>query len=99
MKSYVYEVLGRGNIVFAQTVQANDQTNHSFRFPCLLEMAPRARVLVYFTTETGEVVADSIMFEADGTFQNHVRFFVRHQLHCTFSLSHRYSLVLSFATR
>ena len=72
MTSYVYEVLGRGNIVFAQTVQANGQTNHTFKFPCLLDMAPRARVLVYFTTDNGEVVADSIVFEADGTFQNKV---------------------------
>jgi CD109 antigen len=72
MTSYVYEVLGRGTIVFAQTVQANGLTNHTFKFPCLLEMAPRARVLVYFTNDNGEIVADSIMFEAGGTFQNKV---------------------------
>lgn len=42
-------------------------------------MAPTARVVVYFVREDGEVVADAVNFDVDGTFQNFVRpFFTAH---------------------
>lgn len=36
-------------------------------------MAPTARVVVYYVREDGEVVADAVNFDVEGTFQNFVR--------------------------
>ncbi len=36
-------------------------------------MAPVARVVVYYVRADGEVVADALNFDVDGTFQNFVR--------------------------
>lgn len=35
-------------------------------------MAPVAHVLVYYVREDGEIIADSLDVELDGTLQNHV---------------------------
>ncbi len=35
--------------------------------------APSARIVVYYVRPDGEVVADALNFEVEGTFQNFVR--------------------------
>lgn len=37
-------------------------------------MAPVARVVVYYVRADGEVVADALNFDVEGTFQNFVPF-------------------------
>lgn len=37
------------------------------------EMAPSARVLVYYVMEDGEILTDSVGFEVNGAFDNEVR--------------------------
>lgn len=98
LDSYIYEVMGRGNLVVARTVQAGNQRytlfiqvkcrisfwlnfsvspsgdrSHTFRFQATAAMAPVARVVVYYVRADGEVVADALNFDVDGTFQNFVR--------------------------
>ncbi|EFX86067.1 hypothetical protein DAPPUDRAFT_313404 [Daphnia pulex] len=72
LDSYIYEVMGRGNLVVARTVQAGNQRSHTFRFQATAAMAPVARVVVYYVRADGEVVADALNFDVDGTFQNFV---------------------------
>jgi len=72
LDSYVYEVMGRGNLVAARTVQAGGQRNHSFGFQVTAAMAPSARVVVYYVRKDGEVVADALNFDVEGIFQNFV---------------------------
>ena len=43
-------------------------------------MAPLARVVVYFVRFDGEVVADALNFDVEGTFQNFVRRIIAHAL-------------------
>ena len=48
--------------------------SHTFRFQATPAMAPVARVVVYYVRADGEVVADALNFDVEGTFQNFVRF-------------------------
>ena len=41
-------------------------------------MAPVARVVVYYVRADGEVVADALNFDVEGTFQNFVPFHFTH---------------------
>lgn len=90
LDSYTYEVMGRGNLIVARTVQAGNQRyflvynlnnwllinwgsrSHTFRFQATANMAPVARVVVYYVRADGEVVADALNFDVEGTFQNFV---------------------------
>ncbi|XP_063878059.1 thioester-containing protein 1 allele R1-like isoform X4 [Scylla paramamosain] len=69
---FVYQVLGRGDVVFSNTLQAHKGTTHTFRFLATRDMAPRARLLMYYVREDGEVVADSLHFSVSGAIQNEV---------------------------
>ncbi|RXG73166.1 C3 and PZP-like alpha-2-macroglobulin domain-containing protein 8 [Armadillidium vulgare] len=72
MLHFVYEILGRGDVIYAQTLQAHKGTTHVFRFVATPSMAPRARLVVYYVREDGEIVADSLHFALDGAIQNEV---------------------------
>lgn len=69
---FVYQVIGRGDILFAQTLQAHKGTTHTFRFLATSAMAPRARLVVYYVKDDGEIVADSLHFAVSGAIQNEV---------------------------
>lgn len=69
---FVYQVLGRGDVVFGDTLQAHQGTTHTFKFLATRDMAPRARLLLYYVREDGEVVADSLHFAVSGAIQNEV---------------------------
>lgn len=43
-----------------------------YRFLATRDMAPRARLLIYYMREDGEVVADSLHFAVSGAIQNEV---------------------------
>ncbi|KAB7494034.1 Antigen, partial [Armadillidium nasatum] len=70
MLHFVYEILGRGDVIYAQTLQAHKGTTHVFRFVATPSMAPRARLVVYYVREDGEIVADSLHFALEGAIQN-----------------------------
>ncbi|XP_050711942.1 thioester-containing protein 1 allele S3-like isoform X2 [Eriocheir sinensis] len=72
MVYFVYQVMGRGDVVFGETLQAHQGTTHTFRFLATRDMAPRARLLVYYMRADGEVVADSLHFAVGGAIQNEV---------------------------
>ncbi|KAK8751557.1 hypothetical protein OTU49_009101 [Cherax quadricarinatus] len=72
MIHFVYEVIGRGDVLFADTLQAHQGTTHIFRFMATAPMAPRARLVVYYVKDDGEIVADSLHFAVSGAIQNEV---------------------------
>ncbi|XP_011302420.1 CD109 antigen isoform X2 [Fopius arisanus] len=76
LKYLNYEVLGRGDILNAGSVPVDGRVG-SFRFLATYVMAPTAHVLVYYTKEDGEVVADALDIELDGTLQNFVEVSVK----------------------
>lgn len=57
----------------ANTVQVEGQAKtHKFAFVATPAMAPSARILMYFVTESGEVVADALNLNFDSFLQNYV---------------------------
>ncbi|XP_071544262.1 CD109 antigen-like isoform X7 [Panulirus ornatus] len=70
---FVYEILGRGDVLFGQTLQAHQGTTHTFRFLATSAMAPQARLVIYYVREDGELVADSLHFAVAGAIQNEVK--------------------------
>ena len=76
LKYYNYLVLGRGDVLISNTVQVPEMSKtHKFLFVATPAMAPTAHVLVYFMTESGEVVADGLSVDFDNILQNFVSFF------------------------
>lgn len=59
--------MSRGSVAAAGSF-----TGSSFSFLVTPEMAPNARVIVYYVRNDGEIVTDSISFDVDGAFQNDV---------------------------
>jgi CD109 antigen len=69
------QVLSRGSIVSAGEVNMNvpGSTASTFSIPLTNDMAPNARIVVYYVRRDGEVVADSISFDVQGVFRNQVK--------------------------
>ncbi|KAK6619003.1 hypothetical protein RUM44_003385 [Polyplax serrata] len=73
LKYYNYMIMGRGDVLAANTVQVpGTATQHKFLFVATPAMAPTAHVLVYYVTEKGEVVADALNVDFDTILQNYV---------------------------
>ena len=64
------QVLSRGSIVAAGSVDAGGARSTMFSLPVQPSMAPNARIVVYYVRPDGEIVTDSISFDVDGAFQN-----------------------------
>ncbi|XP_034936868.1 CD109 antigen-like isoform X2 [Chelonus insularis] len=72
LKYLSYEILGRGDILNAGSIPISNEHVASFRFLATYVMAPTAHVLVYYTKDDGEIVADSLDIDLEGTLQNFV---------------------------
>jgi CD109 antigen len=88
---FMYQVIGRGDVIVAKTVQPAGKKTHTFKFLATYAMAPVAHVLVYYVKEDGEVVADALDIELEGALQNFVSFadflFVRFHIRKRYKLS------------
>ncbi|VVC42395.1 Alpha-2-macroglobulin, thiol-ester bond-forming,Alpha-macroglobulin, receptor-binding,Alpha-2- [Cinara cedri] len=69
-----YQVLGRGDVIVASTVQIPNAGQHTaiIRFLATYAMAPTAHVIVQFVKDDGEVIADAVDIELDGVLQNFI---------------------------
>lgn len=72
LKYLSYEVLGRGDILNSGSVEVSMRRTASFRFLATYVMAPTAHVLVYYIRDDGEIVADALDVDLQGTLQNFV---------------------------
>ena len=70
LDTFRYEVLGRGNIVWAATVRGSGETRNEITLQATRDMSPRARIIVSYTRPDGEIVADAMDFEVDGFLSN-----------------------------
>lgn len=71
LKYFSYQIIGRGDIVIARTVQVSEPVP-TFKFLATYAMAPTAHVVVFYMTDGGEVIADALDIELKGTLQNFV---------------------------
>lgn len=72
MKYLSYQVIGRGNILLANSVQLENKKEFKFHITSTSTMAPMAHLLVSYVQPDGEVIADSLNFEIDGVIQNSI---------------------------
>ncbi|KAL5016867.1 hypothetical protein ScPMuIL_006456 [Solemya velum] len=66
----VYQIMSRGSIVAAKQIRL--KKSGSFSIPITHLMTPTAELIAYYVRPDGEVVADTITFDVDGSFQNKV---------------------------
>ncbi|GLG95490.1 uncharacterized protein GBIM_02438 [Gryllus bimaculatus] len=72
LKYFMYQVVGRGDIIVSKTITTNGRNTYQARFLATYAMAPTAHVIVSYLKDDGEVVADAIDIEIDGMLQNFV---------------------------
>nr|CAD7424615.1 unnamed protein product [Timema monikensis] len=72
LKYLSYQVIGRGDVLVANTVPVSNSHTHKFRFLATYAMAPTAHILVTFLKDDGEVVADALDIQMEGVLQNFV---------------------------
>ena len=65
-----YEVIGRGNIVDARTVRGSGKTRNELIISGTRDLSPRGRIIVSYTRDSGEIVADAMDFEVEGFLSN-----------------------------
>ncbi|XP_053692791.1 thioester-containing protein 1 allele R1-like isoform X3 [Sabethes cyaneus] len=73
MKYFNYQVLGRGDIIIGGTINVPELRSHTFRFPASFAMVPRARLVVYFIQDDGELVSDAVDIEFGNDLQNFLK--------------------------
>ncbi|XP_023225702.1 CD109 antigen-like isoform X2 [Centruroides sculpturatus] len=73
MSHLTYQVMGRGSMVLARTIPVPNEKVYRFSFRVSSQMAPKARVIVYYVRNTNkEIVADAVNFEVQGVFRTQV---------------------------
>lgn len=68
-KQATYQVMSKGKVVSTGSV---DLVNGILNFPITADMAPKAKLMVYYVRPNGEVVADGLSFNVEGIFENQV---------------------------
>ena len=63
------QVMSKGFTVESGKV---DLTSGMLRFPVTSEMAPKAKVMVFYVRPDGEIIADGLSFNIDDIFDNQV---------------------------
>ncbi|XP_044727005.1 CD109 antigen-like isoform X2 [Chrysoperla carnea] len=67
-----YEVLGRGDVLAANMIRSNGDRTAVLRFPVTPPMTPTAHLIVHLVTNSGELIADALDFDIEGSLQNFV---------------------------
>ncbi|XP_021365550.1 CD109 antigen-like isoform X1 [Mizuhopecten yessoensis] len=67
-----YQILSKGMVLEAGTFDMRQQTEGVFPLVITADMAPKARMIVQYVRDDGEIVADGITFKVDGVFKNPV---------------------------
>lgn len=71
MKYFVYQIVGRGDIILSRSVDVGDNTYHTFKFLATFAMMPRAKLLIYMVVN-GEFVYDEQIIEFEENLLNKV---------------------------
>uniref|UniRef100_K1PVK1 Alpha-2-macroglobulin bait region domain-containing protein n=1 Tax=Magallana gigas TaxID=29159 RepID=K1PVK1_MAGGI len=66
-----YQVISKGQVVSSGKIDMTSRVQ-TFPLPITTEMAPKARLIVHYVRDDGEIVTDALTFNIDGTFKNKV---------------------------
>ncbi|XP_058125769.1 thioester-containing protein 1 allele R1-like [Anopheles coustani] len=73
MKSFTYQLLGRGDVLLSNTVAVPESKLHTFKFLASFAMVPRAKLVVYYIAPNGDMVSDSKVITFDSELQNFMK--------------------------
>uniref|UniRef100_A0A2M4B954 CD109 antigen n=2 Tax=Anopheles marajoara TaxID=58244 RepID=A0A2M4B954_9DIPT len=73
MKSFTYQLLGRGDVLLSNTVAVPEAKIHTFKFRASFAMVPRAKLVVYYIAENGDMVSDSKVITFDSELPNFMK--------------------------
>lgn len=74
MRSLSYQVLGRGDIIFTNTVEIPNRKSHAITFLATFAMLPKAHFIVHYIKDN-EVISDRLEIDLGDDLQNFVSFF------------------------
>lgn len=72
MKYFVYQIVGRGDILLSRTVDVRDSLESSFKFIATFAMMPVARILLYMVVD-GEFIFDELEINFGTDLANFVK--------------------------
>lgn len=72
MKYINYVVIGRGDVILANTFQVGNTQDYSFTFRASHALVPVCHLFVYYVRNDGELVGDALDIEIGGLLQNNV---------------------------
>lgn len=68
-----YVLMGRGDVLNANTFQVDNMHAYRFHFTATRAMVPVAHLIVSYVRDDGELIGDALDIEVDGLLQNYVR--------------------------
>eukprot|EP00057_Strongylocentrotus_purpuratus_P024790 XP_011679264.1 PREDICTED: CD109 antigen [Strongylocentrotus purpuratus] len=69
---FTYQIVSRGNILESETISGVTGTEYVITKQITADMSPKSKLIVYFLTDAGEVVLDSLEFVVNVVFANPV---------------------------
>jgi CD109 antigen len=73
MKTLVYQVLGRGDVLISKTIDVPNRKTQVFKFLAGFSMVPKANLIVYYIRGDGEIVSDRVEIEFGDELNNFVK--------------------------
>ncbi|XP_048777079.1 CD109 antigen-like isoform X2 [Ostrea edulis] len=67
-----YQVVSKGQVVHTGDIDMQSSKVKTFTLPITTDMAPKARLIVHYVRDDGEIVTDALTFNIKGTFKNKV---------------------------
>lgn len=68
-----YQIIGRGDVIFANTIEIPNRKSHTITFLASFAMVPKAQFVVYYIKDN-EVISDKLEIEFTEDLQNFVCF-------------------------
>jgi CD109 antigen len=72
LKDLTYQVIGKADLTLSETIQVPNEKSFQIEFSPTLAMIPKAKVVVFYVTNDGEIVSDLVPIE----FGNELRNFI-----------------------
>ncbi|XP_055375533.1 thioester-containing protein 1 allele R1 [Condylostylus longicornis] len=72
MKYFMYQIVGRGDIITSRTINVDNSNYHSFKFLATFAMVPKANLIVSYVDSTGELIFDEQVIDFGDDLWNFV---------------------------
>lgn len=72
LSQVVYQVIAKGDVVVSETITVPNKKSFKLEFMPTLAMLPKANVVVFYITDDGEIISDSLKIEFGNELRNHI---------------------------